>query len=321
MKKLFLPNTKKLEEKRDISSLAGLLDYINSSDPAKNQCGNDALSALIRLNDKSAIDAITNFLYQLTDRNKNYEKARTIGQKLLKSELPENKRTLIEEIIYPRSPFDTVDVLVKKLDPKVKRDEETQAELDKYYKEKLKQVEKQRSIVEKQNIKLDYPLYIPDKPYDPIESACNERNRALQKLAELKSDIAVPYLIDFLRNKFYKRTNLLVEEKEYLMALNALEKIGIPSLKPMEELYDEMNEFIYKLRTEGIFGNYDEIHFAGLLKKTIDRVSPPKILPPEKIIVGYCKNCGRELKIKKENIKLIMNLTCKCGFHNKIGMK
>ncbi|MCO6473745.1 MAG: hypothetical protein PHW27_12570 [Melioribacteraceae bacterium] len=318
IKKIFLPNTKKLDEKRDINSLAGLLDYINSYDSTENQCGNEALLALIRLNDKSAIDAITNFLYQLTDKNKNYETARFIGQKLLQSELPENKRSLIEGIIYPRSTYETVDVLVIKLDPKVTRDEETQAELDKYYKDRNKQIEKQMDYKEKYNIKLSHQLYVCGKPYDPYQSACNERDRTLEKLANLKSKIAVPYLIDFLRNKFYKRTNLLVEEKQYLLALDALEKIGVPSLKPMEELYDEMNNFIYQLRIKGIFGTYDEVHLAGLLKKTIDRISPPQILPPEKIIVGYCNNCGRELKIKKENVKPVMNLTCKCGFHNKI---
>ncbi len=178
IKKIFLPNTKKLEEQRNISSLAGLLDYINSSDTSENECGNDALSALIRLNDKSAIDAITNFLYQLIDRDKNYETARIIGQKLLNSELPENKRSLIEGIIYPRSTYETVDVLVKKLDPKVSSDEETQTELDKYYKDRNKQIEKQMDWEEKYNIKLSYQLYMRDKPYDPYESACNERDRA-----------------------------------------------------------------------------------------------------------------------------------------------
>ncbi|WKZ69930.1 MAG: hypothetical protein QY331_01515 [Melioribacteraceae bacterium] len=353
IKKIFLPNTKKLEEKRDISSLAGLLNYINSSDSTENQCGNEALLALIRLNDKSAIDAITNVLYQLTDKNKNYETARLIGQKLLQSELPENKRSLIEGIIYPRSTYETVDVLVKKLDPKVSSDEETQTELDKYYKDRNKQIEKQMDWEEKYNIKLSYQLYMRDKPYDPYESACNERDRALKRLSELKSDIAVPYLIDFLRNKFYKRTNLLVEEKEYLMALDALEKIGDPSLKPMEDLYEEMNDFIYQFfhphlltflqtvkkngktflvgrdreielneefQVGAMFGE-DAFHFASLLKKSIDRISPPQILPLEKIIVGYCKNCGRELKIKKVNVKPFMNLTCKCGFHNKIETK
>lgn len=38
-----------------------------------------------------------------------------------------------------------------------------------------------------------------------------------------------------------------------------------------------------------------------------------------KAVVGKCKNCGRELRVKASAVRPSMNLTCKCGSVNRIA--
>ena len=52
----------------------------------------------------------------------------------------------------------------------------------------------------------------------------------------------------------------------------------------------------------------------------LDNITP-KETRVEKIVVGNCTACGRELRVKTSGVRSHMWLTCKCGHKNEIGDK